>query len=354
MAFLSKFFGGASTVGVDIGTTTIKIVELAKRGDKPELLNYGSLEGYGYLDRVNNAIQTSSLKLVESETQELLRVLLKQVKIKGKNVVASLPPFSAFSTLIEIPQMSDQETSKVVYYQAKAAVPMPIADATIDWTRIEEFEDERGIKKQRIFLIAVVNENIQRYKKIFSGVGLNLQVLELEGVSLARALTTGDQKLSIIADIGGRSTTITVAGGGLVRYNTQIDFAGSSLTQAVATGLNINMKRAEELKKQRGLIGTGGEYELSTLMSPFLDVILSEVKRVKYFYEKNYKTNIERIILSGGGANLKGIQKYVEREFQLPAEIADPFGRVRYSPSIAPAIAEIGPGFSVAMGLALK
>lgn len=351
------FFGSSkkSYLGIDIGTTSIKLVELeGKKGEKPTLKNYGALEGYGYLDRVNNAIQTSSLKMFDSEVKDLLKVLIAKTKPKAKNVIASLPSFAAFTTLLDIPMMSPQETAQAVHYQARAFVPVPLTEVTLDWLPITEYDDERGIHKQQIFLISVPNDNIRKYKDIFAGVGLTLRTLEVEALSLARLLTTGDPTLTLVVDIGGRSSAIAVCGGGLVRHSFQTDFAGGSLTQSLASGLNINIQRAEELKKQRGLVGTGGEYELSTLIAPYLDVILSEAKRVKDSYERTYKVKIERIMLTGGGANLKGIEEYVSSEFGMPVLKADPSARMQYPPNVSPLLPEIASPFAVAFGLALR
>jgi len=353
--FLKTSLGRKTYIGVDIGTTSIKLVELSgKKGERPVLKNYGTLEGYGYLDRVNNAIQTSSLKMMERDVVQLLTLLLKQLKIETKDAVASLPSFSAFTTLLDIPMMPKEDTKQAVEYQAQAYVPVPISEVILDYTIVNQYDDERGIKRQQIFLIAVQKEVVKKYQDIFKLAGLNLKVLEIEGLSLARVATTGDPTISLIVDIGGRSTTIAVAAGGLLKYSNQIDYAGGSLTQAVSSGLNINVRRAEELKKQRGLTGTGGEYELSTLMSPFLDVIISEAKRVKYSYEKDYKGKAERVILAGGGANLKGIEDYVAREFQLPAIKVDPLQRITYPASLAPVVKDIGAQFAVSFGLAIK
>lgn len=347
--------GKKNFLGVDIGTTSIKIVELeGKKGEKPTLKNYGALEGYGYLDRVNNAIQTSSLKMFDSEVKELLKILLKKLNIRETDAVASIPSFSAFTTLLELPMMSPQETNQAVGYQARALVPLPISEVTIDWIPVGQTEDEHGVKKQQIFLISIPNEQIKKYTDIFASAGLKLKTLELEGLSLARLMTTNDPTLSLIIDIGGRSTGIMVASSGLLRHSSQIDFAGGSLTQSIASGLNINVQRAEELKKQRGLMGTGGEYELSTLMSPYLDVILSEAKRVRTNYEGTYQGKIERVILSGGGGNLKGIEAYASKEFGLPVIKADPSQKIIYPPNVAPLVSEIGAPFAVSFGLALR
>jgi len=119
-----KSFGGESFLGVDIGTASIKAVELENENGKPKLKNYGMLESHGHLNRVNDAIQTSGLKLVDKQTTELLKKLLDEMNPKTKDTVASLPAYSAFTSLLEVPVMSEQETAQTMQYQAKTFVPM--------------------------------------------------------------------------------------------------------------------------------------------------------------------------------------------------------------------------------------
>ncbi len=350
-----RFLGRRKTyLGVDIGTTSIKIVELTEAGTRPLLKNYGVLESYGHLERLNNAIQTSNLKMLDIETAELLIMLLKHLNTRATDVVASLPAFTAFTSLLEMPVMPAQDTAQAMQYQARAFVPLPISEVTIDWLPVGEHEDENGVKKQQVFLISVPNEHIRKYQRIFKAAGLTLRALEVESLSLARILTEGDSATTLIVDIGSRSTALLVAENGLLKYSAQTDFAGGSLTQALSSGLGINIRRAEELKKQKGLVGTGGEHELSTLMLPFLDVILKEVKRVRTTYEKEYKGKVERVILSGGGANLPGIEQYTEKELSLPTLKADPFQRVTYPSHLTPLVKELGAPFAVALGLGIR
>ncbi len=350
-----KPFGGKSFLGVDIGTASIKAVELVKSSGRPTLKNYGILESYGHLERVNNAIQTSGLKLVDRQTADLLKRLLDDMQPKTKDVVASLPAFSVFTSLLEIPIMSQEETAQAMQYQAKTFVPLPLADVTIDWIPVGEFEDPSGARKQQVFLISVPNQQIEKYRGIFEAVGLNLRFLEVETMSLARMLTAGDKATSLIVDIGARSTAIGVARDGAVKYNAQTDFAGSALTQAVTRGLGISARRAEDLKRQRGIAGTGGEYQLSTLMLPYMDAILNEVRRVRDTYEKSYHDHVERVIISGGGANLLGIEKYVSSQMgNLPTIKANPFDKIAYPPHFSPFSSELGPPLAVALGLSIK
>ncbi len=348
------FFGSKSFLGIDIGTTSIKIVEITNSNKKPKLQNYGWLETYGYLERLNDALQTSSLKILEKDASKLLQFLISQIKPRTNRVVASLPSFTTFITLLEMPMMPAEDTAKAVVFQARQYIPLPVSEVTIDWLKVGEREDEEGVKKQQILLTSVPNERIRSYRSIFKAAGLKLVALEIESFSLARSLVANDPTSTILVDIGGRSTNIAVIDQGFWRYNGRTDFAGGSLTQAVASSINIDVRRAEELKKRRGLLGTGGEYELSTLMFPYLDVIIEEVRRVKDFYEKEYQGKIERIILAGGGANLLGIENYFTERLKLPTVKGNPFGKINYPPQLEPVVNDLGPCLSVAIGLGIR
>ncbi len=352
--FFRFLFGSRSYLGVDIGTTSIKMVEILKGRRRPRLGNYGVLESYGHLERLNDAIQTSALKMMERETAELLKILLKQLKIKSRDAIASIPAFSAFVTLLEMPEMSEIDTNKAIPFQIQQYIPLPISEVSIDWLKVGQREDEKGFTKQQIILISVPNEQIRRYQNIFKLAGLRLMALEIESLSLIRAMATNDPTPTLIVDIGSRSTNIVAVDKGFLKYSTQTDFSGGFLTQAIASGLGINIRRAEELKKQRGLLGAGGEYELSTLTLPFLDAIINEARRAKDVYEKSQGLKIERVILAGGGANLLGIEKYFEEQIGLATVVGNPFSKIEYPSEIEPIVKELGPPFAVAIGLGIK
>src|SRR3989344_2999140 len=185
MSLFGSIFGSNTYLGIDIGTSSIKIVEISKDKGLPKLKNYGALESYGYLERVNNAIQTSSLRFFEKDLINLLSLLLKKINTKTTTVIASLPSFSIFSTLIELPLMSDGETEKAMGFQARQYIPMALAEATLDWIKVGEKEVD-GVKIQEVFLIAVTNDQIKKYEKIFQKIGLKLVALECESLALVR------------------------------------------------------------------------------------------------------------------------------------------------------------------------
>ncbi len=304
---------GGSYLGVDIGTTSIKAVEVSKGKTIPRLINYGLLETQSALLRANTALQASTLKLFDKDVVEFLKIVIAKMKPRSKNVVASLPAFSAFTIVFSLPDMEPKEMEQAVAYQARQYKPLPISEVALDWSKVGEIEDENGAKQNQILLISVPQEQIKKYQRIFSEAGLSLRALEVESLALVRSAIGNDPTPTLLADIGSLSTGIMVVDGGQLKYSGQTDFSGSSLTQALATSLNINPLRAEELKKERGIIGTGANYELSTIMLPFIDAIINEVRRAEFSYKNQFPKAkpIERIMLTGGGSNLLGIEKYL-------------------------------------------
>ncbi|MBI4085378.1 MAG: type IV pilus assembly protein PilM [Candidatus Liptonbacteria bacterium] len=343
-------------LGVDIGTTSIKIAEVGQGENLPQLMNYCILEDKGSLLRANTAIQTSSLKLFENEVARLLKVAVEQMKPMTTEALASLPVFSAFTTILTFPEMSKKDLEKAISFGIKQYIPMPVPEVVIDWMKVGEYRDEKGFLLQQILLISVPQEQVKKYQRIFSEAGLRLAALEIESLSLLRALVGNDPTPTFIIDIGSRSTAIVITEGGTIRFSGQSDFGGASITQAVSSGLNINPLRAEELKRERGVGGTGPNYELSTIMMPFLDAIISEVKRV----EANYKSQvpnskkIERAVVSGGGANLAGLEKYFESSLGIPTVKAAPLSKFEYPAAVEPLAKELNSFLSVSLGLALR
>jgi type IV pilus assembly protein PilM len=354
---LNIFKGGLSSsyLAIDIGTTSIKAMEINAGGKEPRVVNYGFLESSGYLARANQALQTSSLKIFEDDVIALLKTLLRQMGVSAKEAYASLPLFSVFTAVLDFPPMDQKEIARAIVYQARQYVPLPLEEVALDWLKVGEYQDEKGFAHQKILLISVPREQIKRYQRIFSAAGLTLRALEIESLSLVRLLA-GDPTPTTIVDIGSRSTNIIFMEQGNLTWNSQSDIASFSLTQALASSLHINPVRAEELKKEKGIVGTGPNYELSTIMLPFLDVIINEVKKAQFVYSEQVGSakKAERIVLAGGGANLVGIDAYFEREFGIPVVKIAPFGRFGYPENIGPFIPELGPIMGVALGLGMK
>ncbi|NCO25259.1 type IV pilus assembly protein PilM [Candidatus Parcubacteria bacterium] len=346
------FFNQNLFLGIDIGTTSLKIAELRKTGGKIELSNYGILEKYGHLERINDAIQTSTFKLLEESTALLLKQLIRTAKLDAVTSYMTLPGFSGFVSLIDFPEMKEKELAKAIRYQAGQYIPMSLEEMTLDWQIIEQEND-----RMQVLLMAVPTEIVQRYVKTAALAKLNLRGLELETVAIARLLGIKEKSPAIVVDIGGRTTSISVIDKGSLRQTHNIDTAGGDLTQVISSGLGISPLRAEEVKKTSGLDSQyQGEIALLKLLTPLLDVIKREIEKSINNYYLQSKRKVEKIILTGGGANLNGLDKYYSDSLLMPVVKGDPFswGLIAYHPNLAPIIKEIGTNLTAACAVAFK
>lgn len=345
--------GPPKILGIDIGTTAIKAVELAREGGVIKLATYGILENYGHLERINDAIQTSSLKILDEVTAEMLKKLLSEMKPSTRNCAMSIPIFSAFVALMDLPQLSQKELAQAIPFEARQYVPIPINEVSLDWQILGPTPGQEGQKVQ-VLLVAVPQDTIVKYQRIAELAGLSLKILEIETIAAARALVGPDPSTLLLVDIGSRATVISVVDEGYVRITRSIDTAGGDLTQVIANGLNVSPIRAEMLKKSRGLLAGTGEENLAALMTPLLDVIISEIQKLGALYTERTKREVKKVILTGGSSNIPGLADYFGKELQKEVAIGNTFSQLQYPPALSPILNTISSTFAVAVGLALR
>lgn len=352
---IKNVFSMNRVLGIDIGTVSMRLVQVSRKGGMLFLDTYGTLETKDYLRRANAALQTSSLKISENDIIPLLKTLLRETGAKADRVVASIPIFSAFFTSLDMPMMSGEETAKSISFQARQYIPLKPDEVTIDWVKTGEFETEKGDKIQRVMITGIPNILIAKYRAIFKAAGLNLVALELETNALARVFS-GDSHggPKLVLDIGGEASSIAVIYKGISHELGTTDYGGLTLTQAISRSLGISAIRAEELKRKKGLSKSENEYELSTSLYPFIDVILQEARRVRDVFERRSKMSVQGIMIVGGGANLVGIEGYIKERLGLPVLVADTLDRFRFPTQIEPMFKSLNKEFAVASGLALR
>ncbi|MCL4400322.1 pilus assembly protein PilM [Patescibacteria group bacterium] len=349
-----NFFKGRAILGVDIGTASIKIAEVSEKNGRYSLVNYGILETKSYLNHPNKAIQTSSLTIVEKDTSDVLKILINEMKPKTKLATASIPSFSSFSTVIDMPLLSPTETAKAVSFQAPQYIPIPVQEVMVDWFKIDEFQNESGQKFQHVFVVGISKNLIQKYKNVFKEAGLRLVALEFDGLPIVRSLMDSGDDETVIVDIGAESTDIFVASRGQLEISGETDYSGIHLTQSVARSLGITSMRAEELKRRKGLSSDGPESELSTLTIPFLDVIIQEVNHVAEVFKRRYGREVKRLMMVGGGANLIGIGRYFAKQTGLIEAKPNLFRKISYDLKLEPILGRLNNELPTAIGLAEK
>ena len=340
-------------LGIDIGTSGIKIVELEHHPRNKDV----SLENYVSVSfRENLPQRENERRITKEEVIELLKVALKQGKIKTRNSSFSIPAFSSFISFVTMPRVNKEDIRKALTLEAQKFIPVSLEDVVLGWEVIDE-PDQKAIanirdqNKMKVLLLAVPKDIVSRYKEIADGCGLKMRNLEVEAFPLLRALTFNYQKTFVILDIGARVCNILVVANGSLRGARNIGLGGDDLTEIIARSIDITYDRAEELKKNEGLLNK----QVAELLTPVLGNISDELKRVTALYKsKNPNKEIQEVILSGGTSNMKGVAELFSNRLNVTAICGDPWKKITVDENIKSVLTEKGSAFSIAIGLALK
>lgn len=352
---------GKSFLGVDIGTFSIKIVELSLSGNRRKLENYGEIEAEAFYNKPFRVFEKNMLTVSDRDVVRAILAILEATGLKTKKAYFSIPDFSSFFTTFSLPFMTDEELEQAIRYEARRHVPLPLADVTLDWQIIEGGKSP-GQKSNslKILLVAVPNEIIQQYLNIAKNSQLELIALEAEAFGLVRALIKEEEKGPVVLiDIGARSTTISIINNGILKSSHSFNTSGNDFTSAISRGLNVDYKAAEELKKKHGIVGHGsreGEVETNTreLMLPLIDLLLNEAKKISQDFYQTENEKIQQVIIAGGTAMLPGLPEYFSKILEKPVKIGNPFEDIYYPPILDETLKKVGSSYAIALGMALR
>ena len=345
-----KMFFPKKMVGIDIGTASIKVVELSRWGQGKTLENYGEIKSASLYKQPFRNSEKGSYLLSNYFVSRAVRAILDEAKIRTKAAIFSIPDFSTFCTSFELPPMTAKELPEAVYYNAPQYIPLPVTETTLDWKLIGGTPGEKQSGLQ-IFLVAIPNQVIQDYQKVAQMAGLDLYAVEAEALGLVRALTRETKKCVCVVDIGVQSTTINIADKQNLKKSYSFDFAGSQLTYSIASALGLEHLQAEELKNAEGL--TSSKEEISKILYLLIDPLIIEIKNVLADYYQHEGKEVDIVYLTGGTSALPGLKEYFSEVLKKPVEIPNCFSDLLYPPILGKQLEVMAPSFSVATGVAL-
>lgn len=350
--FLSMF-KERTFLGVDIGTSSIKIVQLTREGKSYKLDTYGEIKLFS--EDAEEQFEEESFKILDDEVADVLKKIVASSGAKAKKIAMSVPVFSSFSTIIEMPDLPRGELEKAIEFQARQYIPAPIDQVSLNSMIVERIQGEKGsLNKLLVMLIAIPNEVKKKYENIARLAGLDLVALEMETFPMARALVKGEKDVFLIVDIGAKSTNYCVVDGGFVRLSHNYDVSGVEITKAYDEYLQDNYAKAESMKKAMGLKMTPGQAEEARGVTGVVNSISSEAERIMSVYFNKSSRRIQKVILSGGSANMPGILEYFSEKLNTPVVAADPFAGLIYPQELTEILKDIGPYFAIAVGLAMR
>ncbi|OGE82950.1 MAG: hypothetical protein A2846_02215 [Candidatus Doudnabacteria bacterium RIFCSPHIGHO2_01_FULL_49_9] len=333
------FSHSKSRLGIDIGTSTIKIVQLKKDNGQTILETYGMVNaGREMMNKQSDVI---------GQTAEVLKNLLLEARTTTKKVVASLPNNIVFVSVIDMPQLSDKEMKSAIEWEARRYVPLPLDEVTLSWSIMPGAQPG---EKHKVLLTAVPTTVISNYLRMFKLAGLEPLAFEIEALALIRSLVGNRPDALILIDIGAHSTSINLVDKGFLRISRNLPLGGETITAGIAQSLRVSTARAEQFKMDLGL--SGNIQQIPQVMKASLESIKNETEQLVKIYEAGGGT-ISELIFTGSSSYLPGLTSYFT-DLGAKTNLGDPLRVVEYDQRLEGNLEKIGMGLSIAIGLALR
>jgi type IV pilus assembly protein PilM len=317
--------------GLDLSDFSIKIMQLEKVGDTEKIRSYYSI------DMPAGNIEDGKIINKESVASFIKEAIKKAgpKKINTKKVICSIPESKAFLRIITIPKMEEQEVGEAIKWEMEANIPLPIEQVYFDWQNLECVAERN---KQEILTVAVSKEIIDDTVDVLEKAGLETYGLEIESIATARSLISEQENkdacqlsASLIVDLGSQRTSFIMVAKGTPYFTSSIPFSSESIDDAISKGLKLNKKEAEEAKVNLGIENSNSDNPIFSSIKYLLENLVNEIKSTLDFYEEisKEKARIERIILCGGGANLKGFIPYLTKRLGKEVDLGDPWTNLK-------------------------
>ncbi len=340
-----------SMLGINIGSFSTKVVQLRYEKERAVLETYGELLNEGYLKHPEAGRGDDTLHYLDQDFGSLLTDVLRESNATSRDGIMTIPAAAAFITTIMFPRSLEHEISQAVPYEARKYVPIPIAEVLLEWMILEDADAADEIT---VLLIAVPREAVEKSRRVAERGGVTLRGIEVEPFSMVRSLVGYDNTPTLIINFGHQSTTLAFVERGLIRMAHTLGRGSQELTRALERSLAISAQRAEQVKRDVGLSERIEEQEITSVITPLMETLFAEIERMISLYHRRAPHRIQKVNLTGGGANLKGIVEFAASRLGLEVTRGSPFTRLVTPPFLQPVLKEIGPTFSVAVGAALR
>ncbi|MBI2099812.1 MAG: type IV pilus assembly protein PilM, partial [Candidatus Vogelbacteria bacterium] len=339
-------------IGVDFGASSVKVIQLRKEKGRAILETYGEIATGPYREL---AVGQTAV-LTPDKQAELLRDLFREANITTNLGSIAIPLSASLVVIIEIPKVGKDLLAKVIPIEARKYIPVPISEVALDWWVIpnQQINPEAEEPKLEVLLVAIHNEVISQYRDLAVAALMEPAFFEIETFSAIRSVFAGDMAPTVILDIGGGSTKMAIVDYGIVRLSHTIGKGSQDITLAISRDLGVDFAKAEEIKRQVGLVERLEGENVSASVSGIIEYIFAEVNKVLATYQAKQRRAASRIILIGGGALLRGILDLATKSFEVPVSLGKPFDKVETPPFLQNVLAEAGPGFAVSIGLCLR
>jgi len=330
---------------IDIGAHSIKVAKLHKIKSGYQLDNYGVT-----LTPRGSALNGEILK--PSAIAETLVKVLRESGIKDRRVIVAVTGQKVIIREITLPLMDEKELMTGILWEAPKYIPYNIDESIVDAEKVEEFEEKGGNKMMRVLLVATPKNIIYPYMEILKQIRIVPKIVDVISCANIRAFedyfSTKKEEgkegatVDIILSIGASSAILTLVEKNNLKFARNIAIGGNDITNAISKSLNIPFEEAEKLKRETGIILTPeneeekkSEIDENTLKTDniirkIFNEIFKEVRKsLSYYKTQSQKVKYNKIILSGGSANIRNIDQFLSEKFEMPIIIGDPLQGIK-------------------------
>jgi type IV pilus assembly protein PilM len=333
-------------VGIDIGSSSIKVVELQSREGVVTLTTYGELQLGPYGDKEIGEI----FSLTPDLEKQALSDILRESATKATEGAFAIPLSVSFVTVVSLEAEEDEDLDPRIRVEARKYIPVPLAEVVLDWAEIEKNESEVA---RNILLAAIQNKPLQRFNTLLSGVGMAGMPTEIECFSTIRGAGISTKETAAVIDFGATSAKLYITRKGLLQRMYRMPIGSSQVTAQLATQLGQSFVDAEILKKT---IATNDE-QFATVQKTYVNHYnraLTEFSHVLKEYSATTGFSFDTVVLTGSGTLFPDFTKQVAEALEQPVIVSNPFEMVAYPAFMEDTLREIGPTFTTALGSALR
>ena len=322
------FWGNSKRlVGLDIGSSSVKVVELARKGAGYELVSLG-MEPLGQDVVVDGSVMDA--RLVSSA----IKKVITENKIKVKNVATSVSGHSVIVKRLTLSAVGNAEVAAAIPYEAQQHIPFDVADVNLSYQVMGPAPGGGGTE---VMMVAVKREKILNHTNVLSQAGRVPVVVDIDVFALQNAFEANydPQPGSLVAllNIGASTMNINIVRDGTPLFTRDVSVGGNQYTDTLQKELDLSFDDAEGLKQGRALPNISTDAATPHLRSVSEILLLEIQKTFDFFRQTTSPENIQAIYLAGGTAKVEGLLELLKEEFKVPIEMMDPFRRVNIDPS---------------------
>lgn len=378
-----------SVLGIDLGSSSLKVVQAKKKNGKAVLETYGEVAIGPYAGmEIGRAVRLSPDKMAEA-----LRDVMREANVTTLESGVAIPLSSSIVNVIKVPKVSRENFGQIVAMEARRYIPVPISEVNLDWqvvsgddelnssSTVNEVKDDTGDDKiqdesdknkigeethtdktiqinsnktEDVLVVAVHKDLISGMRTVLDDTEISVRFMELESFSVARSILEDLDSVTLVLDHGASSTKIYVFDKGVLKISHNIGIGSQDITLSIARSTGMPVAEAERVKRADGFSFKKNGMDVSQIFYSGLSYIFSEVSKTIKDYQTKHGKIVKEIVLTGGGVNLKGFEDALKRSVDMPIKFAHSFRRLDYPAFMDKVIKEAGPSFSVAIGAVLR